>query len=71
MVAQHYFTIGPMYRASSDLSGDKRSLAWQSEQTVRAHIEPAMGCDAGPTLNRYWVGRPSLCVQGTSHRRVH
>ena len=21
-----------------------------------------MGCDAGPTLNRYWVGRPTLCV---------
>ena len=28
-------------------------------------IEPAMGCDAGPTLN-YWVGRPTLCVRGTS-----
>ena len=22
-------------------------------------IEPAIGCDAGPTLNRYWVGRPT------------
>ena len=22
-------------------------------------IEPAMGCDAGPTLNRNWVGRPT------------
>ena len=21
-------------------------------------IESAMGCDAGPTLNRNWVGRP-------------
>ena len=29
-------------------------------------IEPAMGCDAGPTLNQYWVGRPRLCVPGTS-----
>ena len=27
-------------------------------------IEPAIGCDTGPTLNRYWVGRP-LCVPGT------
>ena len=33
-------------------------------------IEPAMGCDAGPTLNRYWVGRPTLCVRDTSYRRV-
>ena len=28
-------------------------------------IEPAMGCDAGPTLNRNWVGRPTSCVRGT------
>ena len=34
-------------------------------------IEPAMGCDAGPTLHRYWVGRPTLCVPGTSYRPVH
>ena len=35
-----------------------------------AGIEPAMGCNAGPTLSRYWVGRPTLCVPGTSYRRV-
>ena len=29
-------------------------------------IKPAMGCDAGPTLKRYWVSRPKLCVPGTS-----
>ena len=23
-------------------------------------IETAMGCDAGPTINGYWVGRPTL-----------
>ena len=28
-------------------------------------IEPAKGCDAGPTLKRYWVGRPTSCVRGT------
>ena len=33
-------------------------------------IEPAMGCDAGPTLIRYWVGRPTLCVPGASYRRI-
>ena len=27
-------------------------------------IEPAMGCDAGPTLNRNLVGRPTSSVQG-------
>ena len=30
-------------------------------------IEPAMGCDAGPTLNRNLVGRPTSSVQ--VHRR--
>ena len=34
-------------------------------------IEPTMDCDAGPTLNRYWVGRPTLCVPGTSYRLLH
>ena len=29
-------------------------------------IEPAMGCDAGPTLNRNLVRRPTSSVQGTS-----
>ena len=29
-------------------------------------IEPAMGCDAGPTLNRNLVGRPTSFVSGTS-----
>ena len=29
-------------------------------------IEPAMGCDAGPTLNRNFVGRPTSSVRGTS-----
>ena len=32
--------------------------------------EPAMGCDAGPKLNRNWVGRLASCVRGTSSRRV-
>ena len=29
-------------------------------------IEPAMGCDAGPTLNRNWVCRPTSSVRGIS-----
>ena len=29
-------------------------------------IEPAMGFDAGPTLNRNLVGRPTSSVRGTS-----
>ena len=34
-------------------------------------IEPAMGCDAGPTLNRNLVGRPTSSVRCKSniHRR--
>ena len=31
-----------------------------------AGIEPAMGCDAGPTLNRNLVGMPTSSVRGTS-----
>ena len=34
-------------------------------------IEPAMGCDAGPILNRYCVGRLTLCVPRTLFWRVH
>ena len=86
-VAQHYFTIGPMYSVIRVVAfrGIKRhpygcqSKHGQSPNSVSmlgqrriqlTGIEPAMGCDAGPTLNRYWVGRPTLCVPGTSHRRV-
>ena len=29
-------------------------------------IEPVMGCDAGQTLNRNWVCRPTSSVRGTS-----
>ena len=29
-------------------------------------IEPAMGCNAGPTLKRNLVGRPTSSVRGTS-----
>ena len=29
-------------------------------------IKPAMGCDAGPALNRDLVGRPTSSVRGTS-----
>ena len=33
-------------------------------------IEPTMGCDAGPTLNQNWVGRPTSCVRGTLWRHA-
>ena len=29
-------------------------------------IEPAIGCNVGPTLNRNLVGRPTSSVPGTS-----
>ena len=32
-------------------------LGQRRRQFVR--IEPAMGCDTGPTFNRKWVGRPT------------
>ena len=41
------------------------------ERLIRlTSIKPAMGCDAGSTLNRYRVGRPTFCVRGTSYRCV-
>ena len=48
------------------------SVPMLGQRRIRlSSIEPAMGCDAGPTLNRYLVGRPTLCVRGTSYRRLH
>ena len=48
------------------------SVSMLGQRRIRSTgIKPAMGCDAGPTLNRYWVGRPTMCVQGTSYRRIH
>ena len=69
----------------SGLSGHKAPYVWQSrmgqslnsvsmlgQRRIRlTGTEPAMGCDAGPTLNRYCVGGPTLCVPGTPYRRVH
>ena len=31
-------------------------------RTQLTGIEPAMGCDSGPPLNRNWVGRYTSCV---------
>ena len=48
------------------------SVSMLGQRRIRlSGTKPAMGCDAGPTLNRYWVGRPKLCVPGTSYRRLH
>ena len=89
-VAQHYFTIWPMYRVIWVMAfrGIKRqctrnavrantgqslnSVSMLGQRRVRlTSIEPAMGCDAGTTLNRCWVGGPTLCVPGTWYRLVH
>ena len=57
-------------RANTGKSPDSVSMLGQVRIRLTG-IEPAMGCKDGLTLNRYWVGRPKLCVSGTSHRRVH
>ena len=46
----------------------KPSYVLLSGQRCRrlSDIEPAMGCDAGPELNRNLVGRPTSAVRGTS-----
>ena len=84
-VAQYYFTIGPMYRVIRVVAfrGIKRQCTYGPGQSpnsvsmlgqcrIRLNgINPAIGCDAGPTLNWYWVGRPTLYVPGTLYRLVH
>ena len=48
------------------------SVSMLGQRLIRlTDIEPAMGCDAGPTLNRYSVSRTTLSVPGTSYRHVH
>ena len=42
-----------------------KSVPMLGQRRIRCTgIETVMGCDAGPTLNRYCVGRPKLCVTG-------
>ena len=80
----HNFTIELMYRViwvvafrgiKCHLYGSQskhNSVSMLGHRRIQlTDMEPAMGCDASATLNRYWVGRPTLCVQGTSYRRVH
>ena len=43
--------------------GDK--LVLRQRRTRFTGIEPAMGCNAGPTLNRKLVGKPTFPVSGT------
>ena len=80
-VAQHYFTIGSMYRViwvvafrgmkchpygQSKHRQSPNSVSRLSQRRVQlTGIETAIGCDARSTLNRYWVGGPTLCVRGT------
>ena len=79
-VAQHYFIIDPMYRiirvvayrrrkchpyGSQSKHGALNSVSMLGQRQIRlTGIEPAMGCDAGRTLNRYWVG--TLCYMNDS-----
>ena len=47
------------------------SVSMLGQRRIRlTGIEPAIGCDAGPTLNRYWAGRSTFCVPGTSYTHL-
>ena len=61
-MAQHYSTIGPI--DASCYPGGGCFNVGPASNTIDRHWT-SMGCDTGPTLNRYWVGRPTLCVPGT------
>ena len=59
------------YGSQSKQGQSPNSVSMLGQRQIRLNeIETAMGCDTGPTLNRYWVGRPTFCVRGTSYRRV-
>ena len=55
-------------RANTEQSPNYVSMLGQRQIRLNS-IETATSCDAGPTLNRYWVGGPTLCVPGTTYRR--
>ena len=73
-VAQHYFTIVPMYRViwvvvfrgikrhrmavRANMGQSPNSVSMLGQRQIQlTSFKPAMGCDASPTLNQYWMGR--------------
>ena len=52
-------------RANTGQSLNSVSMLGQRQIRLTG-IEPAMGCDAGQTLNRYWVG--TLCCMDDSQQ---
>ena len=53
-------------RANTGQSINSVSMLGQRRMWLTS-IEPAMDCDAGPTLAQHWAVRPTLCVPGTSY----
>ena len=52
-----------LYGSQANTGQSPNSVLMLGQRRIRlTGIEPAMGCDAGPEMNRYWVGRPTLCV---------
>ena len=56
----HVFAQSSLYSRPSD------GLVLDKRRRRLTTIEPAIGCDAGPTLNQNLVGRPTSAVRGTS-----
>ena len=53
---------------SADTGQSPNSVSMLDQRRIRlTGIEPAMGCDAGQTLNRYWVGAGLNCVYQVHH----
>ena len=71
-VAQHYFTIGPMYcviRLKAFRGTKRHPYGRQSKNGTITQFWLIVG-PASKTIDRYWVGGPTCCVPGTSYRRV-
>ena len=52
------------YGSQANTGQSHNSVSMLGQRRIRSTgIGPAMGCDAGPTLHRYWVGRHTLTYQ--------
>ena len=60
---QHWLNATCLYKVYNR-PGDRLVLGQRRRRSIG--IEPAMGSDNGPTLNRNLVGRPTSSVPGTS-----
>ena len=65
LVECHVFAQSSLYNRPSEVS-----VLGQHRRRLTG-IEPAMGCDAGPTLNLNWLGRLTSSVRGILDTKIN